>query len=387
MEFDALILGGGQLSKMLAEAGKSLGREIAYWGKAEDPCGQAGFKVEPSLEKALHLAPLVLFENEFVDAENLSKHLRADHRCFPDLKVIAAVQDKLNQKKLWDKIGLKHPEYRILDSAGDFRKSLAEIQNEFGDDFVLKWSRLGYDGYGTYFFSGDFDPAIEFCQRAHSKNIPIYAERKINFVKEVSLVGACKGEESYFYPLIWSVQDHGICRQALGPAIGLGIDSSLEVQAFEIGKSIAGSLSLEAVFAVEMFVDQSNQLWINELAPRVHNTAHFSMTAYNVGQFELHMRLAFGLEIPKLEARSKFWGMLNILGKGDSKISSERLENFQKQTANGFEYFWYAKEQVRPRRKMGHINFLAASELELNHQCERAEKIEKELWGNWNDII
>ncbi|PIR22092.1 MAG: hypothetical protein COV44_09970 [Deltaproteobacteria bacterium CG11_big_fil_rev_8_21_14_0_20_45_16] len=381
MEFDALILGGGQLSKMLAEAGRSLEKKIVYWGKSTDPCGKAGFRSEPDLAKALELAPLVLFENEFVDTENLSKFLSKDHTCFPDLRVIASVQDKLNQKKLWDKTGLRHPEYKILDSTGDLRKLLSEVADEFGGEFVLKWSRLGYDGYGTYFFTGEFDSALEFCQKARSKNIPIYAEKKIDFVKEVSLVGACREEEAYFYPLIWSVQENGICREALGPAVKLGVDPDMEIEALKIGKSIAASFVLEGVFAVEMFIDQNKELWINELAPRVHNTGHFSMSAYNIDQFELHMRLAFGLEIPKLECRTSYWGMRNILGAGEFQIPTERLEILQNNCGNGLECFWYAKDEIRPRRKMGHINFVASNESELNDQRERAEKIEREVWG------
>lgn len=366
-EMNVGILGGGQLARMLAEAARPLGLNPLVFSEDKNcPAAEIGVEIFNDLSSFLTRCPVVTFENEFVDCGKLHEHEK-ESLFFPSIQAIETLQDKFRQKQILKKVSVPHSPFKIFSKQGDLPNQILSAQLQIGD-LVLKWSRLGYDGKGVL---TDMSKAAEFCANAWSKGSEIFAERKIDFVRELAVI-ACvsKTGDSFVYPLVISEQENGICRRVLGPATSLGVSAELQSQAEQAALTIAKETGLTGCFGIEFFETRDGKLLVNEIAPRVHNTGHYTQNAFPASQFENHWRAILGMPLNKSKAGAKYFSMLNLLGvkEGPSAAPAPGPHSH---------VHWYGKRESRPGRKMGHLNGTAQSEAELKLVLDELAQIEK----------
>ena len=371
------ILGGGQLAQMICnESLKHLNLPIhAYLLSPNEPAawvvnGQHSIGLlsneSPDLKKFLTHCDTVIFENEFVDTQTLASASQGLPVKFaPSLAAISRVRDKCEQKQISQELGIESAPFVVFNhekgSAEEWLTALLQTK----DRHVLKWSLWGYDGKGTFFFDRPQIPAaLEFIVKGLELGARIYAEEHIPFRRELAVVATRSEQrkEFCFYPLVISEQMNGICHRVTGPATSLGVDPRLEQQAQLAARRIGDFLNLEGSYAIEFFETLEGRLLVNEIAPRVHNSGHFSLNASHTSQFENHVRAVAGLPLGSTLS-APFFAMLNFLGPGDlGEIKIPPGANpFQQKLPLGVEFTWYFKESVRPGRKMGHFNIKADS--------------------------
>jgi 5-(carboxyamino)imidazole ribonucleotide synthase len=380
------ILGAGQLSRYLAEAATRYGYEVRVLCQSlEEPAAQLSVarsvdrQTEESRDFFLSGLKLVLFENEFINGDRF-RASRFQPEAFPSWESVSALSWKNNQKKLLDR--LKIPTARWLEmNDADPEDWLVLVLQEFSGRAVIKWGRLGYDGYGNFVIQdvSQLAAAKEFILRARELSVPVFAEEFIDFEKEFSLV-SCRSREGTlsFFPVVLSEQKSAACFKVLGPAKEFGFSEAQEERARSWAQQISESSGLMGVFAVELFWSARRGLLVNEIAPRVHNTGHFSLSSANLSQFDLQILSAMNQPLPDLETRA-FFGMLNLLGPRE-KPSCPPIEGPPLEQT---EFFWYGKRDLKPGRKMGHINFWAKTKTELLDLEAKLMKWEREVWQNF----
>ena len=364
------ILGAGQLATMLRDAAGDLPLNIKV---LETPLSET-----QALRHFLSDCDSVLFENEFVDIETLKQSAQGlNTRFFPALESIARVQDKLEQKRIFDALGLPHPSYRILQKA----PSVLEIRT-MPQAKILKWSRQGYDGKGVFRLDSQrsLNEVQDFFAAAIPRQSEIYEEDAIDFQAELAIVCTqSTSGEFVFYPLVKSTQESGVCERIKGPAARFGVGAELESQARSIAQKIGRELKLYGTFAVEFFWSRDGRLLVNEVAPRVHNTGHYSQDASPCSQFANHLRAAIGEKLGSTSTTPYFL-MLNMLGPPQLKLSV-KTEPLQFPSAPPSLFLhWYDKKEIRPGRKLGHINGVAQSEAELENLLKVAAQYRHECF-------
>lgn len=377
------ILGGGQLARMLAEAAHRLGIEPRIYCASEDePAAQVApsvtlgtWKQKSKLARFLKDSDLIAFESEFVSTEILAEAGGKKATFHPSLSSMKLLQDKLSQKKCMSELKIATSDYLPFDAQTEKLPSwLKRVDEHFKGQFVLKWSQMGYDGKGTW-ISGVANNPHTFCAQAMKQKIPLYAERKISFQKEVAILG-CRSVSGEFvsYPLVISEQQTGICKSVVGPAIDYGVPREIEALAIRAARKLSDALQLVGTFAIEFFYVDHSTLLVNEIAPRVHNSGHYSLDACGTSQFENHWRALLGLPLGEPQAAGSF-AMLNLLGP-DFKKSLTASRIVLPPLAPTDHLHWYGKQVMKPGRKMGHLNAfssesgIALSLLENLKQCE-----------------
>lgn len=364
------IIGGGQLALMLADAAERIGvTPIILAASPEDPAPQRhsgavfGSAQDPKvLEQFFSQAQMVIFENEFVDCGILREAAKdLDIRFIPSLETLSLFQDKIQQKKLLNQAGVPTAEFFVLGLADQIPPSdllgvVTAACERFGGSCVLKWSRMGYDGKGVLpvdLTQLDLKRIESFFKQAASKNSEIYAERKIPFKRELAVIAAYSitGEFSA-YPLVISEQKEGVCSLVYGPACTLGVPNELEKAAHEYAKKVGQLGKLNGIYALEFFETEKGQLLVNEIAPRVHNSGHYTQNAAMTDQFENHLRACLGLTLGATSSTGVF-AMHNLLGP-DVHLSG--VEVPMPATSENSFLHWYGKKEIRLHRKLGHLN-------------------------------
>lgn len=374
------ILGGGQLALMLADAASKMGRRpVVLAENALSPAALTytdsvlgSLSDEASLESFFSQVDQVVFENEFVDCELLRRvsrkiaHRKIPIQFYPDLSVIQKFQDKLEQKKILTDLGIPTAGFTVLDLKDKLRPQLDCLLERWGGSCVLKWAKMGYDGKGVLVVDrlseglSVTEAKIEaFCSEALKKKSAVYGERKIKFKRELALVSvfSLKGE-FLAYPLVISEQVHGICSRVSGPATQLGVSNEIENRARRFAQIIAEKSNLRGAFAVEFFETIEGDLWVNEIAPRVHNSGHYTQDACSTDQFENHWRAVLDLPLGEVSYRPCF-AMLNLLGP-EFETQLEGLDDLPTPSARSHLH-WYHKPETRPGRKLGHLNGVGQS--------------------------
>ena len=386
------ILGGGQLARMLVEAAYRLGlRPLVLAGSLRDPAAQLcpdavlGTWDDPVVSRRfLAQVEVVAFENEFVSCEKL-KEVAGEFpesrrpRFSPLLGSIFQLQDKLRQKEILSGLQIPSAPFLVYEPGGDLKVWVSSLIERFKGQFVLKWAQLGYDGKGIWISSGnlstDLAAAVEFSEAALKRGVPLFAEQKIFFKRELALIG-CYSITGEFkaYPLVISDQKSGICRLVQGPATALGVSQELERLATQYAQRIAETLPLHGCFALELFETEQGELWVNELAPRVHNTGHYTLDAADTSQFENHWRALLGIPLGETRTAPAF-AMLNLLGHEASTEKPKRIPLFK--LPSRIHLHWYGKSELRVGRKLGHLNGLADQPRDLPALIKTLEECEK----------
>jgi 5-(carboxyamino)imidazole ribonucleotide synthase len=343
------ILGGGQLARMLALAAARLGLNSKIFAPEHD---SPAFQVSAShlvahytdhnalVEFAAEVDAITYeFENVPVEAVQFLEKLKAVR---PGSKALGVAQDRLKEKSLARSLGAMTAEFRAVNTLEDLQKAVGEV----GLPGVLKTTRMGYDGKGQAKISRHEDIAPAW---AAMKNQPSILESFVHFEKEISVI-CVRGAEGHFAAYEPTENEHRnhILHTSTVPA---ALDAGLAVEAVYIAQRMAEALDYVGVMGVEFFVGR-DVLYVNEIAPRVHNSGHWTMDAALVSQFEQHMRAVAGWPLGSTHRHSDVV-MTNLLG--------DDVHNWQVLAAQpDVGLHLYGKAQARPGRKMGHFNKLRA---------------------------
>lgn len=325
------VLGNGQLGRMLKQAGEPLGVHVFPVGSDVDPT-------------------TIPYQHSIITAEierwpdTPFTQILANHSHFINRDVFPIIADRLTQKQLFDELALPTAKWSLLDDRQNWKKLFAEL----GKSLIVKRRTGGYDGRGQWRITND-----------HNITIPndIYhnaiVEQTIKFEKEISLVGARnKNGETAFYPLTNNLHQNGILKVSVAIPNQYPV---LQAKAEKMLTVIMNKLNYIGVLAMECFVIGDN-LFINELAPRVHNSGHWTQNGASISQFELHLRsiLALPLPQPNVFAPSV---MINLVG---TELNLNWL------SIDLVHLHWYEKE-VREGRKVGHLNLTHNQSDKLKH--------------------
>jgi 5-(carboxyamino)imidazole ribonucleotide synthase len=341
------ILGGGQLGRMLALAAARLGLKCHVL--CPDPNSpafdvvrrvtEADYLDMAALDRFANDVDVVTYEFENVPAETAT-FLSARKPVLPDPKVLATTQDRLIEKRFVQSLGIATAKFAAVDKADDLAVALAAV----GKPAVLKTRRFGYDGKGQMLIRGDADPAV-FDELGGQPQI---LEAFVPFEREISVVAArgADGKVVSFEVTENEHQDH-ILKVSRVPA---AVAPAVAAEARRIAETIAEAFSYVGVLAVEMFVVRDgagHAVLVNEIAPRVHNSGHWTIDGASVSQFEQHIRAVAGLPLATPIRRGRI-EMINLLGAEIDDVDRYLTEP-------GTAVHLYGKTGVRPGRKMGHV--------------------------------
>ncbi|WP_390628048.1 5-(carboxyamino)imidazole ribonucleotide synthase [Bacillus litorisediminis] len=346
------IIGGGQLGRMMALAAKEKGFRIAVLDPVEDsPCGQvADYKIVGSyndieaIQQLAAVSDVITYEFENIDAEGL-QWLYENAYVPQGTEILKITQNRVSEKAALVKAGVEVAPYAVIETLADLETALREI----GSPAVLKTARGGYDGKGQFVIRSE----NEMYQAAEllSQGVCVL-EQWIPFEKEISVIMArnLDGELAVF-PVAENIHQDNILHQTIAPA---RIGEQEKALAVEMARKIAISLGLVGTLAVEMFLTEDGRIYINELAPRPHNTGHYTIEACETSQFEQHIRAVCNWPLGKAELL-KPAVMVNILGEHQEAVI-QKIKSYP-----NWKIHLYGKAEAKVKRKMGHVTLLTDS--------------------------
>ena len=254
----------------------------------------------------------------------------------PDVNKI--IQNRKLEKSFVNDLGIQTTEWAFIEKVEDISK------NENLLPGILKTNTLGYDGHGQFVLN-----SLDDLKKDWRFTVDYILEKKVDLMKEISVILTRyqNGAMSIYEP-IENMHKNQILKHS---KITAEINDKISNEALESAKKIAERLNYVGTIAVEYFINKNNDLLLNEIAPRVHNSGHLTINAFTISQFEGHVRAVCNLEIIAVGKNSKAAEMINILGK---EIEEYRLKNFNK---NEF-FFDYGKKEIKDKRKMGHLTIL-----------------------------
>jgi 5-(carboxyamino)imidazole ribonucleotide synthase len=363
-------VGGGQLGRMLTVDAKRLG----FWVTVIDPtpgspAAQVGAEQivapltdETATRQLASLSDFLTVEIEHTNTTVLRELRETGVRVNPSPETLDILRDKLAQKQFLQSAGIPTADFVAVNDRGD----ILEAAREFTYPFVVKSRFGGYDGRGNAVISSE--EAIDTAMRRFEGQ-PLYAERFVPFQKELAIMLArSMSGDIATYPVVETIHRNSICHTVLAPA---PIDRKAYVQAEELGKVIMQHLKGAGVFGIEMFLTEDSKVLINELAPRVHNTGHYTIEACITSQFEQHVRAITALPLGETDMIVPAAVMVNILGERQGIAQLNGLTDALSVPNVGVHV--YGKANTKPERKMGHITAIANNleEAQRNAQLAR----------------
>jgi len=377
------IIGGGQLALMLVEAAKERDIKVCVQTKSlKDPGSlKADFVIEADPlqirgnKNLLNACEKIIFENEWVKVDKL-KQVSSHKNFIPDLDSISPLVDRISQKNFIKKLGLPTPNWMQLSS---FKK----VDEQFKDwkfPVMAKNFKGGYDGKGNRKIV-DQEDLNSFLRQNNPEDWLI--EEWVDYEKEFALVGSRDASGKIrLFPMVETFQSNNICQWAISPA---NTTYEINIFALNIFSSIVNELDYVGVLSIEFFFGNAGLL-INEIAPRTHNSGHFSIEACNSSQFDQHICISTGINPPEIKMKSEGALMINLLGlKKNFPLSIanriERLSNI-----NGSYMHWYGKSRETIGRKMGHITFLL-DEKSYEERFLKSKKLIDEVKRIWPSPI
>ena len=341
------ILGGGQLGRMLSQAASRLGFNVVILDPEENcPAARvsqgqlvAAYDDATALTVLGRVAQAVTFEFENVPAASVATLAEGGALVAPGPKALAVAQDRVDEKTFLNRVGATTVDFAAVDSLDDLLAGLERL----GAPALLKTRREGYDGKGQVWIH-----AIEDAPAALESlgGRPAILEAKATFVRELSVIAARDWDgHMAVYPLGENRHEGGVLRTTLAPAT---VDETTQVRARAIAEAILDGLDYTGVIGVELFDLGDGVLLVNEIAPRVHNTGHWTQDGCVCDQFEQHIRAIAGWPLGPTEAHSRV-EMTNLLG--------DEVEQWRALSAEpDASLHLYGKAEARPGRKMGHVN-------------------------------
>ncbi len=363
------VIGGGQLAWMMADAAKKLGVDlIIQTPHKDDPAVSIAKDIilaeiddAQATTKLANSCDVITFENEFINIDELSSMAENDVIFRPSLSVLKPLLDKYEQLCYLRDLGLPVPNF------WEWGKEIDSLSFPL----VLKARRHGYDGQGTFIVKD-----IESLK--YQGNSEFFIQEFIPFDREVAVIAA-RGVtgEIKVYPVVETQQENQVCRRVFVPDENLELVKEIEA----IAQTILNSLAVVGVFGIEMFITKDNKVLINEIAPRVHNSGHYTLDACETSQFEQHLRAVCGLPLGSTALKTRGAVMVNLLGYefGENHYLTKRQKLADIPNTS---VWWYDKTESRPGRKLGHVTVLLNEE---NFQTMRREgqAIAKKIENIW----
>ncbi|WP_199749564.1 5-(carboxyamino)imidazole ribonucleotide synthase [Cytobacillus oceanisediminis] len=363
------IIGGGQLGRMMALAAKAQGFRIAVLDPTENsPCGQVAdieitgeFDSLDAIKELAEVSDVVTYEFENINAEALD--WLCAHAYVPQgSEVLEITQDRTKEKAAIQKAGCEVAPYAVITTAKDIYDNIEKL----GYPAVIKTSRGGYDGKGQLVIKSEQE--LTDAEQLLERGVCVL-EKWIPFEKEISVIicRSVSGETAVF-PVGENIHKENILHQTIVPAI---VTEAAEEKAIQAANQLAEALGLIGTLAVEMFLTKDGQVYINELAPRPHNSGHYSIEACETSQFEQHIRAVCNWQLGSTELL-KPAVMVNILGEHHDPLLKKIPE------LNDWKIHLYGKKGAKYKRKMGHVTLLRNSAEEALEEAEKS--------GIWADV-
>ncbi len=351
------IIGGGQLAKMTALAARELGCDVVIFER--NPSTPAAPLANDTwvgdwddaslLLKWAAQADVVTLENEFLNVEALAAIERAGHVLHPGTPTLAQVQDKLIQKETLARAGLALPRFAGVDQVS----KMESLGQEWGWPLVLKTRRNGYDGKGNFTLRGPQDIETGWAVLRGDRQA-LYVEAFCDFARELAVM-VTRGRDGALavYPVVETVQKDHVCHVVRAPA---NIPPDVASQASHVACRAIETIGGVGSFGVEMFLTKTGEVLVNELAPRVHNSGHYTIEACECSQFENHVRAVLGWPLGSTAMVAPAAVMINLLGAGGGSGQPHGLEKAL--AVAGAHVHIYGKTTSGSGRKMGHVTAL-----------------------------
>ncbi|MCX7723199.1 MAG: 5-(carboxyamino)imidazole ribonucleotide synthase [Verrucomicrobiae bacterium] len=365
------IIGGGQLAKMTAIAAAQLGCRIVVLERSAD-CPAASVAAQTlvgdlnDLDALLRLAGMVevvTLENEFVNPDVLARVEQAGHAVWPTASTMRLVQDKLIQKETLLQAGLPVPRFA---PAPTLEAALAAAA-QFGWPVVLKRRKLGYDGKGNATARSAAELESSWAYLDGVKN-PLYVEEFCPFRTELAvIVTRSRTGEAVVYPVTETINRNHICNITKTPA---PVPRDTAQKVVELAQRAADAINMVGSMGLELFWREDGTVLINEIAPRVHNTGHYTIEACECSQFENHVRAVLGWPLGSPAMRAPAAVMVNLLGHAEGIGTPFGLT--QALSVPGAHVHIYGKTRTSPGRKMGHVTALGRTLDEALALAQRA---------------
>ncbi|MFN9536953.1 MAG: 5-(carboxyamino)imidazole ribonucleotide synthase [Pseudanabaena sp.] len=358
------VMGGGQLAWMMAIAAKHLGVELAIQAASSDDTAVpvADRVIYGKVADATATAKLaencqvITFENEFVDLAALQDLVnQASDRgllFLPKLETLAISVDKLNQRQHFRDHQIPTPEFYNVET----ELELLASADHLGYPLVLKARRHGYDGKGTWVITNEMELRAAW-ESMHK--LPAIAEAFIPFERELAVIVArSESGEIVIYPVVETLQVNQVCRRTIAPA---RVDSNVCEKVETIAKQIVTTLEAIGVFGIEFFLTAEGEVSVNEIAPRTHNSGHYTIEGCQTSQFEQLLRVVSGRQLGNVSMLAPVALMVNLLGfENAAGIDADYLD--KRKTIASFpntHIHWYSKTRSAIGRKLGHVTILA----------------------------
>lgn len=350
------IIGGGQLGKMIGLEAKRMSLNLAYLdpdvncpaSTIADKLIVSDFKDKKSIIELANESDVLSYEIELANSSVLKDLESRGCVVHPAPEVLSTIQNKLRQKKFLKAKGIPVPEFEEITSIKQGQK----VCEEFGYPLVLKACEDSYDGRGNFLVKSprDVERGILFFEGRRCM-----IEKFIHFTKEVSVMVARNGHgQIVSFPVVQNIHTNNILDTTIAPAT---VNRRVESEARLIAEKIVHSLKGVGIFGIEMFL-KGNKLMINEIAPRPHNSGHYSIEACSISQFEQHIRAILGLPLAKPRLMSPAV-MMNILGI-PNYTGTYCFKGIDKAfTIPGLKVHFYGKRITKPQRKLGHFTITA----------------------------
>ncbi len=357
------IAGGGQLGRMLADAAHALDMRVIVLDPTEHgPAGQVAdeqivgeYKDAAMIRALAEKSDVLTYEIESVHADALEE-LSMKMPVHPTPRTLSIIKDKLYQKQFLQGHGIAVAPF-----------ALPEEAETLGYPYILKARSGGFDGRGNALVE---KPEDVHAAVAKLKAAPAYAEGFVHFEKELAIVASrTEAGEIEVFPLVETIHKNHICHMTLAPA---PVSDAVATKAHALAEEVLASFEGAGVFAIEMFLVGGDVL-VNEIAPRVHNSGHYTIEACHASQFEQHIRAISGMPLGDPSMKVGAAVMINILGERDGATEPRGVEEAEK--IAGVKVHLYGKMETRRERKMGHLTAVADTLEEARIHAERARAL------------
>ncbi|MFD1563900.1 5-(carboxyamino)imidazole ribonucleotide synthase [Haloarchaeobius amylolyticus] len=353
------VVGGGQLGRMLAEAAAPLGVEVVVLDPTPDcPAALvardqivAEFDDEDGIRDLAERADVLTFEIELADQDVMDRVSEATGTpVHPKPSTLETIHDKLVQKRELETAGVPVPPFRAVEDADDIREAI----DDYGAPVMLKARTGGYDGRGNVPVESkaDAEDALE------SVAGPAMVESFVDFEREVSVIAVKGDDEIATFPLGENVHEDEILRETVVPARS---SEAVTERAYDVARDVLEVMDGRGVYGIELFETSAGEILLNEIAPRPHNSGHWTIEGTQTSQFEQHVRAVLGWPLGSTALRSPTV-MTNLLGDVDEEQAAAVGDIDELLETPGANLHWYGKRQARPLRKMGHVTLSARDE-------------------------
>lgn len=368
------ILGSGQLSRMTALAAHDLGikthvlcneslETVSPASQVSNFTTKSDFHNLDEILKFVDRCDYITLENEFIDQtilDAIEKHKPG--KLYPSSETFRFIGDKITEKNTFKKAGIQVcPFAPVLN-----KKDVLTFIAQHGLPVVLKSAKGGYDGYGNVTIKSE-----DMIDQALIKlNGPKLVEAFIPYKKEIAIVAARNENETVFYPIAETLQENHICHFVVVPA---NISDSVEKKIKDYTEKALNAINARGIFAFEFFLTENNEVYLNESAPRPHNSGHYTINASKTSQFHNHVRSVLGLPLGESQLTAKYAVMLNLLGTKNQIACLEPIDEFLR-IKDGHLHL-YGKTNSKPGRKMGHFTICGHNLDEIFKSAQKLKEI------------